>query len=375
MAGIQGYWQIIKKTVMGLFMSFKNANLRGACLSVVFGTLAIGYPVNALYAQQDEFSTVVSKIYSEARAKGVSEATLNRALGQIEPVDGIKRLENYQPERVQSFVEYYGKFVTSARTQRGVQELERHRDLLDRAGSQCGLPPQYILSIWARESEYGDILKPQAQARLYHIIPALVTLARDGRNEKRRDYFKGEAIEALKMVDRGYEEVLTAKGSWAGAMGHTQFMPSSFRNFAVDGDGDGRKDIWNNMSDVFASTANYLCRNNWKAGERWGREVKLPRGFSESLLTDKLAAQTIKTPSQWAALGVTLPGGGRLPGDNTMRGRIIAPDGLSGPTYIVYDNFITLMRYNSSYKYALSVAGLADAIATAAARRSPQLNR
>src|SRR5690606_33981414 len=133
-------------------------------------------------------------------------------------------------------------------------------------------------------------------------------------------------------------QIITRKGSWAGAFGHTQFMPSSFMQYARDGDGDGRKDVWNNMADAFASTANYLSKHGWKTGERWGRAVDLPAGFGKALLTDRLANQILNTPAQWAALGVKQKGGGALPADNTMPAMMIAPDGLNGPAFMVYHN-------------------------------------
>lgn len=307
------------------------------------------------------FNQIVSGIRREAMQRGVSQATLDRALQNIAPVSGLKRLEDYQPETVQSFVDYYKGRVTPARIERGQRMMIEHAGLLAKAERDYGVPAQYIVAIWAMETNFGDAIKPDAKGTQY-IIPALITLARDGRNEKRRAYFRGEAINALKILEQGYDQILTHKGSWAGAFGHTQFMPDSFLRLAADGDGDGIKDVWDNLADVFASTGNYLARNGWQEGERWGREVKLPAHFSRSLLTDKLASQINKTPDQWAALGVKLPGGGALPSDSTMQAMMIAPDGLNGPAFMVYGNFRTIMRYNSSYKYALAVAGIADAI-------------
>lgn len=327
---------------------------------LILGLVAMLAFGQAAHAQGDEdFSRLVQDIRDEARAKGVSDATLNRALSGIAPVDGLKRLENFQPERVKSFAEYYRDTVTRTRIEQGQAMMRRHASLLAEAERKYGVPAQYILAIWAMETNYGGFMGN------HQTIPALITMARDGRNENRRAYFRGEAINALKILDMGYDEILTRRGSWAGAFGHTQFMPDSFLRLAADGDGDGRKDIWTNFADAFASTGNYLKHHNWKPGERWGRAVKLPAGFDRSLLTDNLRQQVIKSPREWARLGVTLPNGAALPGDDNMRARIIAPDGLSGPTFIVYDNFVSIMRYNSSYKYALAVAGLADGIAAA----------
>lgn len=346
-------------------------------LPLLFATAAV--PAEAQQAAQpatatSTFNQVVSGIRREALQKGISQATLDRVLKNIQPVDGLKRLENYQPETVQSFVEYYRGRVTPARIERGQRLMREHADLLAQAEREYGVPAQYIVAIWGMESNYGDAIKPDARGTHY-IVPALITLARDGRNEKRRSYFRNEAINALKILDQGYNQILTRKGSWAGAFGHIQFMPDSFLRLAADGDGDGKKDIWDNLADVFASTGNYLARNGWNKGERWGREVKLPDQFSRSLLTDKLADQVNKTPDQWVSMGVTLANGDPISADSTMRAMIIAPDGLDGPTFMVYNNFRTIMRYNSSYKYALAVAGLADAIAAGAPAHVPELNR
>lgn len=320
------------------------------------------------------FDRIVSEVRRDALRQGISQHTLDRALQNLQSIDSLKRLEDYQPESVQSFEDYYNGRVTPARIERGQRMMQEHAAELSRAERTYGVPAQYIVAIWALESNFGDAIGPNARGTHY-IIPALITLARDGRNERRRDYFRSEAIKALKILDLGYDQILTHKGSWAGAFGHTQFMPDSFLRLAVDGDGDGIKDVWDNLADVFASTGNYLDRNGWNADERWGREVKLPRNFSAALLTDRLANQVNKTPDQWAALGVKLSNGSAMPSDNAMQAMMIAPDGLNGRTFMVYNNFRTIMRYNSSYKYALAVAGLADAIGARAPTMAPALNR
>jgi membrane-bound lytic murein transglycosylase B len=200
----------------------------------------------------------------------------------------------------------------------------------------------------------------------FKVIPALVTAAR------RDPRFRAEVIEALRMVDEGYTEIETEKASWAGAFGQAQFIPTSFRTLAADGDGDGKKDVWHNLADVFASAAKHLHDSGWRYGERWGREVKLPDNFDLNLLTDmkRERAAKSKTLAQWAELGVRLPGGGALPQDYDKPVTLIAPNYKPGadvaarsPIYVVYDNFWAIVNYNSSYKYALAVNMLADAIA------------
>lgn len=346
-------------------MQWNRQKTLAACLLLPFlfngAATAQTAPATPPAVQQPAASTVfnqlVQSIRQEALNRGVSPATINRVLNHIQPVPGLEKLENYQPEHVKTYVEYMKSTVTQARINKGRQLLAQHGQVLAKIERDYGVPAQYIVAIWALESNYGQ------NTGNHDIIPALVTLAEIGKTDKRRAYFREEAIQAMRILDQGYNQIVDRKGSWAGAFGQTQFMPSSFLRYAADGDGDGRKDVWNNLSDIFASTANYLARHNWKAGERWGREVRLPANFSKALLTDRLADQTLKTPDGWAKIGVTLPDGSRLPSENTMQAMIIAPDGLGGPTYMVYNNFKTIMRYNSSYKYALAVSKLGDAIA------------
>lgn len=359
-------------------MQWNRQKALAACLLLPFlfngaATAQTATPVTPPAVQQpaatSSFSQLVQSIRQEALKRGVSATTVNRALNNLnQPVSGLQRLENYQPEHVKSYVEYIKSTVTQARINKGRQLLAQHGQILSKIEREYGVPAQYIVAIWALESNYGQNMGN------HDIIPALVTLAEVGKNDKRRAYFREEAIQAMRIFDQGYPQIIDRKGSWAGAFGQTQFMPSSFLRYAADGDGDGRKDVWNNLSDVFASTANYLAKHNWKAGERWGREVKLPAGFSKAMLTDRLADQTLKTPDDWAKIGVTLPNGGRLPSENTMQAMIIAPDGLGGPTYMVYNNFKTIMRYNSSYKYALAVSRLGDAIGTGRQTAAPDFN-
>lgn len=312
------------------------------------------------------FNQIVSSIRQEALSRGVSAPTVDRVLNNIQPVPGLRKLEYYQPESVKSYLDYHTSTVTAARIAKGRQLMAQHATTLAAIEKQYGVPANVIVAVWGMETNYGAVMGNN------EIIPALVTLAEIGKNDKRRAYFREEAILAMKIMDEGYSQIVTRKGSWAGAFGQTQFMPSSFLKFARDGDGDGRKDVWNNVADAFASTANYLSSHGWKTGERWGRAVQLPAGFDKALLTDKLADQTLKTPDQWKALGVKMPNGTALPADNTMQAMMIAPDGLNGPAFMVYHNFKMIMRYNSSYKYALSVSRLAEAISAGQPAAMPQ---
>ncbi len=227
--------------------------------------------------------------------------------------------------------------------------MARHKNDLLWVEKKFGVQAQYIVALWGIETNFGS------NTGGFKVVDSLATLAWEGR---RADFFKGELIKALKIIDEGHISAADMKGSWAGAMGQCQFMPSSFFNFAVDANGDGHKDIWNTKIDVFASAANYLSKSGWNYGERWGRRVVLPKNFPENLIDRNLT----KPLSYWAQQGVKLPDGAPLPSEN-MSAAIVAPDGTAGEAYIVYNNYQTIMKWNRSTYFATSVGLLADAIA------------
>lgn len=343
--------------------------LRKLFLGAVLGA-ALLVPSAPLPANAGSFNpTWLESLRQEARNGGVDQKTIDRVLplNMVAPPQVNANLHN-QPEVVRkvTLADYLRPRLSPARIAKGRAMMQRHANKLQAVSQQYGVSPQYIVSIWALESNFGENMGD------IPIVPALVTLARDHPKPDRRAYFRAEALEAVRLIAAGNTEIEHNGGSWAGAMGHTQFMPTSFHRFAVDGDGDGHKDIWNNLTDVFASTSNYLVQNDWQPGQRWGREVVLPQGFDRHLLTDTLKAQVNKTPAQWAALGVRSMEGPVMPSEN-IPAMLIAPDYnpktdsvVKGRVFMVYNNFKTIMRYNSSYKYALSVSLLADEIASAA---------
>jgi membrane-bound lytic murein transglycosylase B len=243
--------------------------------------------------------------------------------------------------------------VTPDRIQKGQALYREHRALLDQVSARYNVQPHYIVALWGIETSFGK------NTGGFNVVEALATLAYDGR---RAEFFRSELMQALKILEEGHITPAAMKGSWAGAMGQNQFMPSSFFNFAVDGNGDGRTDIWTSLPDVFASTANYLSKSGWKGDERWGRAVSLPSTFPKSLSDGK----TQKPLSQWAAIGVTLPGGEALPARDNFPAGIAAPDGVDGRAFLVYNNFQTTLKWNRSTYFALSVGLLADAIASGA---------
>ncbi|CAM0556650.1 Tn3 family transposase TnXax1 [Vreelandella titanicae] len=279
-----------------------------------------------------------------AAGQGVSEATLSNALDGVRYRERVIELDGYQPEFVRPIWEYLDTAVSSTRITNGQEKLADHRDTAQQMEQRYGVPAEIIVAIWGIESNYGSNFGD------FSTLESLATLAYDGR---RRDFARGELLAALRIIDQGDIAAEDMKGSWAGAMGHTQFIPSSFEAYAVDGDGDGRRDIWDSIPDVMASTANYLDRAGWQTGQPWGIEVRLPEGFDY--------AQTERRSSaEWRNQGVQAQQG-ELP--NFDSAAIVVPAGANGPAFLVGANFRAILRYNNATSYALAVATLGDAIA------------
>lgn len=301
------------------------------------------------YASSGDFGTWLTNMRSDAARQGISQNTINAALYNIQPSQRVIELDRKQPEYKKTFAQYKEMIVNQTRIKKGRQMMRDHAQALQAAENKYGVPKQFIVALWGIETNYGS------NTGGFKVVPALATLAWEGR---RGAFFRKELINALKIIDAGHVSAANMKGSWAGAMGQNQFMPSSFNAYAVDGNGDGRRDIWGTKADVFASTANYLKKNGWITGQRWGRRATLPAGFSPNLVGPK-----IKKPlSYWANLGVKTYGGAPLPREN-MQASIVAPDGVGGEAYIVYNNYQTIMDWNRSTYFATSVGLLADQIA------------
>ena len=300
------------------------------------------------HARQD-FNIWLENMRGKAAAAGVSQSTINANLYNITPSQTAIRLDKKQPEVKKTFVQYKSAVVNENRIKKGRRLIQQHYADLQAAEDQYGVPKQFIVALWGIETNFGG------NTGGFSVVKALATMAWEGRREK---FFTDELINALKIIDAGHIQGQNMKGSWAGAMGQNQFMPSSFNAYAVDGNGDGRRDIWGTKKDVFASTANYLKSNGWKPNQKWGRRVSLPSGFSKDLVGRK-----IKKPlSYWASIGVRKYGGGALPQENMMAS-IVAPDGVHGEAYIVYNNYHTIMHWNRSTYFATSVGLLADRLA------------
>jgi len=311
---------------------------------VSFLLVLLWHPI--IWAQEQSFEQWLSELREEASALGISESTLNQALENIQPRERVLELDRSQPEFVQTFTRYTNLRISAAQIERGQELLRQHADLLGRVQNRYGVQPQYLVSFWALESNYGRATGG------FSVIEALATLAFDPR---RADFFRQELLTALKVIDAGHIAAQSMTGSWAGAMGQLQFMPSTFDRYAVDGDGDGRIDIWNSLPDVFHSAGNFLSASGWRGDERWGREVLLPKNFEFSL-----SGTDVRKPvSEWAQLGITQISGSPLPAAN-LQGSIVIPAGADGPAFLVYNNFRTTMVWNRSIFYALAVGHLAD---------------
>jgi membrane-bound lytic murein transglycosylase B len=266
----------------------------------------------------------------------------------IEPMPRVIELDRRQPEGTISFATYAARVVSPARIAAGRRHLEEDGALLAQVAARYHVQPRFIVALWAVESSFGQ------SAGETPIIPALATLAYDGR---RSNFFRGELLAALKIVERGDVAPEHMKGSWAGAMGQCQFMPSSYLKYAVDFDGKGRRDIWTSRGDVLGSIANYLATVGWSERGTWGREVRLPAGLDSHLVD----LQVKKPLAAWASLGVRRSDGGALP-QAALVASLVQPDGAGGRAFLIYDNYRALMNWNRSTYFATSIGLLADAI-------------
>jgi membrane-bound lytic murein transglycosylase B len=312
--------------------------------SVIVFFLAITFSFS-VFAQEQSFQDWLAELRDEARTLGIGDSTL-AALDTLEPVERVLELDKSQPEFVQTFTRYTSLRITPGQISRGQNLLLEHAPLLNEVRGRYGVQPQYLVSFWALESNYGNATGG------FSVLQALATLAYDPR---RAGFFRNELLTALKIIDGGHISAEAMSGSWAGAMGQLQFMPSTFDRYAIDGDSDGKIDIWNSLPDIFASAANFLSQSGWRGDERWGREVILPDDFDFSMS----GTGTRKTVNEWRDLGVMQVSGMILPVAD-MEGSIVLPAGANGPVFLVYSNYRTTMVWNRSTFYALSVGHLAD---------------
>ena len=296
------------------------------------------------------FQSCLAGLKPQALAKGVYAATYDRYTQNLTPDYSVIERLNHQPEFSTPIWDYLSGLVDEERVQQGRQKLQQHRDVLNRVSAAYGIPAETVVAVWGVESNYGDI------SGKYPLLQALGTLSCEGR---RQSYFRGEFFTTMKLLQRGdvYENQL--KGSWAGAFGHTQFMPSTYDELAVDFDGDGRRDLVSSIPDALASTANFLKKRGWQSGQPWGFEVKIPQGMSVS----GEGRRNKKSLSSWINQGVVRADGSALVQGNlseSSQAGLLAPAGANGPVFLVFKNFDAIYSYNAAESYALAIAHLSD---------------
>ena len=323
--------------------------------NLIISGLAASALVASAHAQESTqenngFSSWLATFKTEAVAAGISEDVFDNAFIGVTVDESVYKANDNQPEFNRAIWSYLDSAVSASRLSNGASKFAVNDTLLSEIEDTYGVDAEVIVAIWGMESSYGAILGD------HDAIRALATLAWQGR---RTSFGRSQLIGALKIIQNGFATREELKGSWAGAMGHTQFIPTTYLAYAVDHDGDGRRDIWGNLGDVFSSTANYLSKSGYKKDTPWGVEVTLPQDFDFSL-----AAPGDRRPLvAWASLGVkgvhkSLVGGY----DPNVRARVIVPAGADGPAFLVFQNFEAILKYNRSTAYALGVGLLSDGV-------------
>lgn len=318
--------------------------------STISSSATVPAVTNENYTPNNNFQSCLANLRSQAIAAGVSGTTYDRYTQNLTPDYSVIDKLNYQPEFSTPIWDYLSGLVDEERVELGKQKLAQYRDVLNRASQTYGVPPETIVAVWGVESNFGDI------SGKYPLLQALGTLSCEGR---RQSYFRTEFFATMRILQRGDLTEDQLKGSWAGAFGHTQFMPSTYERLAVDFDGDGRRDLVSSTVDALASTANFLNKAGWQAGMPWGFEVKVPQGMS----IDGEGRRSKKALSSWSARGVT-----RIDGSPLVQGALssstsaglMAPAGVNGPIFLVFKNFDAIYSYNAAESYGLAIAHLSD---------------
>jgi len=332
-------------------------------LAAAFLSAAAFWPAHAAPAARDipipvaapeeeqRFYAFLRDFRAEALNAGIMPTTYDRATSNIHLNARVEDLNEKQPEFVRPVWDYLAGAVSDIRVTRGKDQIALRSDLFARLQNNYGLPPEILTAIWGLETGYGQ------NSGTFNIFEALATLAYDG---PRVQYARRQFIAALKIADAEGRDPTTMTSSWAGAFGQTQFIPTTFLDNGVDGDGDGKRDVWNSPADALASAANYLKQSGWRAGESWGEEVRLPEGFAYDLAD----TDTKKSISEWANLGVRKVSGEPLSDaaeiGTTDVAAIFLPAGYRGPVFLVRNNFNAILKYNASTSYALAIGLLSD---------------
>jgi membrane-bound lytic murein transglycosylase B len=323
------------------------ARLMRVAFAALLGLFAV-VPAGAATLPTLAYHDWLQNMEAEAIDASISSETVQGALDNVVPDERIVALDQKQPEGTISFATYAEHIVSPARVQEGRKLRAEHKALLKEISEHYGVQPEVIMALWGIESVYGR------NSGDFSTIDALVTLAYEGR---RAEFFRKELLDALRILDEEHMPASALRGSWAGAVGQCQFMPTTYLHYAVDYDESGKRDVWNNPADVFASIANYISADGWDSDYSWGREVKI----KGQIAPDNIGIDRQFTLKQWQKMGVRRVNGAALP-DRTLKASLIQPDGPHGRSFLVYDNFRALLRWNRSTYFALAVGLLADKI-------------
>ncbi len=314
--------------------------------------LTINVSVHAQSSMPEEeqaFQHWLTNFKQQARQAGISEQTLTEAFKDIHLSQKVLDSDRKQPEFTRTFFEYFYSAVSQDRIITGRQQYQKHQKLLNQVTEKYGIPSHILVSFWGMETNYGRYTGN------IPIIQSLVTLAYDPR---RTTFFSKQLMAALTIIDQGHVQPSQMKGSWAGAMGQVQFMPTNYLQYAVDGDGDGKINLWDSLPDAFHSAGNFLQHLGWNPQQTWGEEISLPKNFNYALADNK----TKRTITEWQSLGIRQANGQPLTTQPELTAKLILPSDYRGPTFLVYDNFQVIKRWNNSNNYALAVGHLSNRI-------------
>lgn len=345
-------------------LTFLPLLLIAACQSPrqTTGPVAAGTAPVAQAQAEVPFPDWLETARREALSRGISAATVDQAFAGLTPNPRVVELDGKQPEFSQTFWRYLDGAISDARVSKGRALMQQNAGLLARLEARYGVPGRYLVAFWGMESDFGR------NTGDFSVVRSLATLAYDGR---RAALFRGEMFDALMILDHRDIDNAHMTGSWAGAMGQTQFMPSAFLKYAVDQDGDGRKNIWTGVPDALASVANYMKSVGWEPSLGWGREVRLPARFDAALASlDTDATETVKPAAQWSALGIRRADGSPLAATDGPAA-LILPAGIAGPAFLVIGNYRAILKYNRSTFYAVAVGYLADRLGGAPPLTAP----
>jgi len=319
----------------------------------------IFFLTSSVFANSHSFEDFLDQVRKTATEQGVSKSTIDKAFFELKPRPSAIESDNSQAEFNENFWHYINKRVSKVRLNNGKDTLQKNASLLNKTSKKYGVPAYVIIAFLGLESNYGNYMGNES------LVRSLATLAYDQRRSK---FFTKELIAVLKLMDNNTIPI-DATGSWAGAMGAVQFMPTNVIAYGVDANNDGKVDLWNEKADIYASAANFLNKLGWKNGEKWGREALIPKNFDYQLT----GLNNEKTVNEWAALGVRRGNNSNLPKSN-FKASLIVPMGHRGPAFLVYRNFDTIMGWNRSILYALSVAHLSDRLKGGAKLSSKTIN-